>query len=398
MMSARLFLTSLAFTVVVLAQQSALERAWNLAASGKRAEAIDLLNRFVQNNPADADAHLLLGSLLMEQGDRMRSIEELQAGVRLSPHSEEAVNALGEAYKKFGDTPSAQKAFEQALALKPNYAVGHLNLGDTLLAQNDLTGAAAHLDRAISLLDKKDDAADAHYLRAKVFSAQNQPGTAAKQLELAVKLRPNFAQAWSDLGQARKTLFDDAGAVAAFDRAVTLNPNDAVAQYRLGAEYLHQGNNREAIKHLQASNKLSPADQSTLNSLQMALRQSGDTAGANQIRKQLVDLLAERDRINQNKLRAVRINNEGATLEQSGNLKAALAKYKEAATLDPDHEGIQINYAVALLRVGEWADGLNLLHDLSLKDPANAQLKAALKDALHQAPPALQPSWKGDIH
>ncbi len=379
------------------AQQKPLERAWDLAASGKQAQAIQLLQQIVRSDPDNPDAHLLLGSLLMEQGDKAESIEQLTAGVRLRPGSEEAQNALGEAYKKFGDTAAAQTAFEKAVALKPDDGIAQSNLGQVLFEQGNIAEAEKHLDRAISLLNSSDDAADAHYLRAKTYLAQGEAQQAIKQLEQAVAIRANFAEAWSDLGQARKSLLDDAGALAAYQRAVASNPQDAVAQYRLGAEYLRQDKPHPALEHLRRAYELNRADQSTLNALQMALRQEGDIQGANRVKQQLAELLRQRDQVNQNKLAAVRLNNDGAALEKSGDLRGALAKYREAARLDPDHVGIRINYGVALLRLGQWTQGLDELHTALLREPGNSKLEATLKDALAQAPRGTVPKWKDDV-
>src|SRR5581483_1776387 len=94
---------------------------------------------------------------------------------------------------------------------------------------------------------------------------------------------------------------------------------------------------------------------------------------------------------NQNAVAAIKINNEGASLEKAGNMPAAVEKYREALNLYPDHVGIRVNYAIALLRTGEWTEGLNQLHEAGLRDPANAKIKAALQDALSQAPPHLVP-------
>ena len=222
-------------------QQAKLEQAWKLAANGQRGEAIQILQTLIASEPRNTDARLLLGSLLMEAGDKSSSIEQLQTAAKQRPRSVEAQNALGEAYYKFGEVAAAKSAFENALAIKPDYGVAQLNLGQVLVMQGELDGAAKHLDRAIPLLKETEDSANAHYLRGKIYSAQNQPRAAATRFETAVRIRPDFAEAWSELGQTRKQLLDDAGALTAFEHAVSANSSDAVAQYRLGAEYLHQG-------------------------------------------------------------------------------------------------------------------------------------------------------------
>jgi tetratricopeptide (TPR) repeat protein len=383
-------------SVVLLAQQP-LDRAWDLAAKGQRQEAIRTLRALVDTDPKNADARLLLGSLLMEEGDRAGSIEQLTSAVRLKPKSAEAENALGEAYNNFGDSPGARAAFAKAVSIDPRYATGQLNFGQALLVAGDAPKAAEHLDQAIHLLGHNDDAADAHYLRAKICAAQGEAQRAAEHLEQAVSIRPNFAAAWSDLGQARRTLLDDAGALGAFQRAVDSNQNDAVAQYRLGAEYLRQSQPHLAVQHLEKANQLNATDQSTLNSLQIALRQDGRTGDADRVKQKLSELLIEKDRVNQNQLKAVKLNNEGVEFQKSGDLQRAVAKYREAANLYPEHVGIRVNYAVALLRLGQWAEGLDELHQAMQREPGNEQIRATLKDALAQAPANAIPKWKQEV-
>ena len=82
---------------------------------------------------------------------------------------------------------------------------------------------------------------------------------------------------------------------------------------------------------------------------------------------------------------AIRLNNEGVTLEKNGDLKAAVETYRRALELDPAHNGIRVNLAVALLRTGDWREGLDLMREAVRRDPNNPTLKAALDDALKQA-------------
>jgi Flp pilus assembly protein TadD len=85
------FVTVLACGAVLLAQEP-LERAWQLAANGQRQEAVRVLRELIETNPQNADARLLLGSLLMEEGQGEESISQLTAAVRLRPRSVEAEN------------------------------------------------------------------------------------------------------------------------------------------------------------------------------------------------------------------------------------------------------------------------------------------------------------------
>jgi protein O-GlcNAc transferase len=330
---------------------------------------------------------LLLGSILAEDGVRPESIEQLAEAVRLRPRSAEAQNALGEAFNAFGESKMARAAFAKAVALDPAFAAAQVNLGQILVEAKEFDAASEHLDRALRSLGTSPDAALAHYLRAKVNTEHNETQEAVRHLEQAVSLRPDFAEAWSDLGQARKTLLDSAGALIAFQKAVAASPDDAVSQYRLGSEYLQRGEGLPAIQHLEKSLQLTPDDQSTLFALQIAYRRNGQLERAAEMKARLTGLLRKRDEAAQHALAAVQINNEGAALEKAGNLHGALEKYRAALDLSPEHVGIRVNYAAALLHLGQLNEGILELREALRRDPDNSAIRQALDRALAKVSP-----------
>ena len=67
-------------------------------------------------------------------------------------------------------------------------------------------------------------------------------------------------------------------------------------------------------------------------------------------------------------------------------MRGALEKYRAALDLVPSHVGIRVNFAVALLRLGQWKEGLAQLREAVRREPGNAMFQAVLNDALAQAP------------
>jgi protein O-GlcNAc transferase len=379
------FLLLIACASVALAQKPAVETAWQLLAQGKRDQAVAFLRDLIRSDPRNPDARLLLGSVLMEAGQREESIAQLREGVRLLPQSAEAHNALGEAYNTFEQPDAARPEFERAVQLDPRHAQAQANLSEVLLKSGEPAAAAAHLDRAIRLFGRKEDAAVPHYLRAKIYTEAGDAARAASELQDAVELRPDFAEAWSDLGNARKSLSDGEAALAAFRRAVALSADDAVARYRLGAQLLETGAAHEAVEHLEAAVRLDARNQSALNALQRALRQDGQMERANAVRQQLAQLLRERDAADQKMVAAFELNNRGAELEKADDLRGALEKYRAALELMPGHTGIRTNVAAALLRLGNWEEGIAQLDEALRREPGNTKLQQALAQALAQA-------------
>ncbi len=375
-------LTLVACSALAQAQRSPVDAAWDLLARGQRSEAAELLYKVIQAHPTNADARLLLGSILMEEGQRSPSIAQLSEAVRLKPDSPEAQNALGEAYKTFGNPQAARGCFEKAISLNPDFVAAQVNLGFVLIESGEFSDAAPHLERAIRLMGQSPDAAYPHYLLAKVFTAQGRVQRAAAELQQAVSLQPDFAEAWSDLGEARVTLLDDAGALAAFEKAVRFAPNDPVAQTRLGMELLNQKKAAEAIPHLEEAVRLNPHSQSGLYGLERALREDDQIVQSEAVKEKLAEVLHERDRAAQNSFAAIQLNDQGAALEREGKLREALEKYEEALKLDPERVGIRVNVAAALLRLGRWDQGVAELREALRNDPNNLAVKKALEDAL----------------
>ena len=201
-----------------------------------------LLRDECRKHPQNVDARLLLGSLLSESGEAAEGISHLREGLRLRPRSAMAHNALGEALSDIGNFQEAREEFERAVALDPKLAPARENLGLMRLQGGDLAGAAQQLNRAIQLYGQREAGAYAKYLRARVHTASG----ALEKAETAptsrpVALRPDLAEAWSDLGQVREKLDDDGVRWPALQRSVEVNPEGAVARTRLGSLYLRLG-------------------------------------------------------------------------------------------------------------------------------------------------------------
>ncbi len=381
------------FLVLLFQTSEPLELAWQLAARGDRTGAEAVLQKLLLSDAKNTDAHLLYGNLLVEDGKKDAALTELNIAVAQRPGSAEAWNSLGEACRRFKKKPEALAAFHKAVAADQQYGVAQSNLAESLYEAGQKNAAKEHAARALALLGRSKDGADPAYLLGKLELDAANPLKAANYFTQAVQLMPEFAPAWSDLGQAKKLLLDDAGAIAAFAQAAKLDPADAVNQYRLGAEYLRQDKPQEALGPLEAAARANVDDQSTLNALATAYQRVGRLEEAAQTRRKLSEVIRRRDRESQDALSALRLNNQAAELEKAGKLSEALDLYKQAVALNGKHAGMRTNYAVVLLRLGRWREGLEQLHTAQELDPDNVQIQTALKDAISQAPASELPDW-----
>lgn len=379
------FCAAMVCTEGSLAAQSSLNQAQVLISKGALNEGVAMLRRIAEKNPNDARAHLMLGKALAVEGARSESIDQMMEAIRLSPNSATAHNELGMVLSRFLESGRAREAFEKALELDPQFTDAHVNLALILAQNGEFEAAHQHLDRAIELKSSVATSARAYYVRAMVWSEQEDNQKAIRDLEKATQLNPAYFEAWLDLAQLRYSGSDSAGALTAAKKAVEINPQSPAAQYQLGRFYMASGNTAEALKHLKTAVSLGSDDKATLYALTRALRAAGRLDEAQAVDKQVIELGRRSLNASEVSLTASGLNGEGIRLEKTGDIQAALAKYKEALDLDPTGYGFRLNYALALCRLARWDDGVIQLREVLKEDPDNADAAKALYIAEEQA-------------
>jgi tetratricopeptide (TPR) repeat protein len=364
--------------------QPDLQTVRELLSKGSFDKAVPILRQMIAADPNRADTRLLLGTTLALEGSRGEAIEQMAEAVRLQPSSAETHNAYGKVLSRFVELKAARQEFEQALQLDPTLAEADVNLSLLLAQAGEVSEASEHLDHAIELQGNGPNSAYAHYLRAKMWGAQDQLEKAIRELQKAVQLRPDYQEAWSDLGGMQRLALDNTGAVRALQKAVALKPDDGLAQYRLGQLYLQNGDSTRAINHLKKALAQTPNDRGTLFNLMLALRKTGQVEGAKAIEKRIAALQQQDNRASEVGFAASALNSEGIQLEKSGDVRGALAKYRAALDLDPTGNGFRLNYALALCRLSRWQDGIRELREVLRVDPDNADAAKALYVAVDQ--------------
>jgi len=356
-------------------------RARQLLQAGSTDQAIILLRHAIERDPRNADAHLLLGTALALVPEEAESIQELRQAVALRPDGG-AYYTLGTALARFDDLKAAREAFEKALVLEPDFADAHVGLGLILAQQQDLDSAKDHFERALKGQGSAPSAARTHYLLAKLFTSQHQYTQARRELEAAIKLRPMYAQAYLALGLVSKDLHDEAGALAAFEQAARLSPDDPETQYQLGSALLRGNRAGIAVSHLQKAVELRPGDQSTLSQLCRALYRAGRKGEAERCEQKMTEIAKAAAAADSRMLAAAEANNQGVELESRGDLLGALQKYRAAVDLYPYRIEFERNLGLVFCRLGQWEDGVAQLRKVLKQHPGDVEATRALYIAL----------------
>ena len=177
--------------------------------------------------------------MLLGQDKLDEAVARYSQAVALRPDYAEAHNNLGNALLAAGPAPTRPwHSSSKRLALKPNYADAHYNLGNTLKNQGQLDRAAACYLQAIAL---RPDHAEAHYNLGNTLQAAGQarPGPGAVRASLA--LRPDYAKAVKNLALTLRDQLRLAEARQAFERLHALEPDEPDAELGLATCYLVEG-------------------------------------------------------------------------------------------------------------------------------------------------------------
>lgn len=162
------------------------------------------------------------------------------------------LNTLGVAHMNQQRPGDAEKYFEQALGADPTFEVARLNLGISLLAQQKLEPARTALAAAAAKLPNDP------YAWYNLGLTYKDLGDAEKGVEAFTHATQiaNEADPWYFVGYLNSQLQRYDLAIAAFQRALTLFPYHASAEFGLARAYQRSGNAEAAKEHLAKFQKI----------------------------------------------------------------------------------------------------------------------------------------------
>ncbi|MGB7921613.1 MAG: TonB family protein [Pyrinomonadaceae bacterium] len=144
-----------------------------------------------QSSPIES-AERERGKQLYERGDTDGAISALRTAVKKHETDADAWHYLGLALSRDGKSQEARKAFEEAVRLRPGFALAHSNLAYMLLELNRLAEAKGAAQRALATDSGN---ALAHYVIGAALLREGDPQNALKEAEAALKTRADFPAA-----------------------------------------------------------------------------------------------------------------------------------------------------------------------------------------------------------
>ncbi|WP_169309088.1 tetratricopeptide repeat protein [Desulforhopalus sp. IMCC35007] len=100
-----------------------------LAYAGKVDEALAAIRQCIKKSPSRAKAHIVLGYLLLDNGDLQQAMASFEKALELQPMSSTAKTGKGIVLARTGAYAAAESILQEALKLNPDPARTYYELG-----------------------------------------------------------------------------------------------------------------------------------------------------------------------------------------------------------------------------------------------------------------------------
>jgi len=307
------------------------------------------------------------GILFASRGDYEIAIEEFTEALKQQPNNGAIYAHRGNAYQKKGGLDEAIEDYNQAIKLVPNdaktynnrchaYSIKGIvekfikmleNTNEDELTQNQgnayLDKAIADCNQAIRLVPNY---AEAYVNRGDVYKDKGNRDKAIADYNQAIKLAPNYAEAYFKRGFIYRDSNHDK-AIADYSRAIKLDPNNTTlgVYVERGKVYEKKGDYDKAIADFGQAIKQNPNDANAYDSRGDAYFQKNDYD------KAIADY-------NQ----AIRLNpnyddayfDRGAAYFQKNDYDKAIADYNQAIRLNPNYDDAYFDRGLAYYKKGDY--------------------------------------------
>jgi tetratricopeptide (TPR) repeat protein len=307
---------------------------------------------------------LALGDARRLNSDLVAAIQAWESALRSGGPADELHLRLAQAHRQSGSYPAAITDLQAYLDLHPTDAAQHYQLG-LLLAAHQPEAALAHLiqagdldpllapkvkvlQRSIASARRSEDTTYTLLASGRALAALDEWELAAQAFSQVVKFRPDYAEAWAFLGEARQHI--DADGLPEIQKALELDPDSLSANTFMALYWQRKDRSDLALVYLQKASRLDPGNPT----LQAEI---------------------------------------GKTLSSLGNLSVALSHYQRATELAPRDPTFwrllatfSITYELEVRQVGLPAARQAVIFDPS--DPAALDVMAQVFILLEDLPSA----------
>jgi protein O-GlcNAc transferase len=161
--------------------------------------AVSITNEF----PKHPFSWKVLGAVLGQEGRNSEAVSANRTAIALSPQDAELHSNLGNSLKELGRLEEAEVSLKRSIELKPDFSQAYGNLGLVQQVLGRFDESEESFRRSIEL---NSDYTDSHYNLGNTLANLGKKAGAQASYKRAIALKPNFPEAYSNLGHILQSL------------------------------------------------------------------------------------------------------------------------------------------------------------------------------------------------
>ena len=325
------------------------------------ANALNNYQTVLNSDPNHAEANHRFGILSIQLGEIENSLIFLQTAINVNPSIHEYWVPFIDALIRLDRLSDAEIVLDQA------GSIGHDQEIFSKLYHNLKVKKFANQEAAGLKLDN----ADAYNSEGVALKNQGKSDEALAAFKKAISIEPNCADALNNMG----ILIQEQGkleeAIEAYKKALAIKPDFAKAYYNMGSA-LHEGGKLDlAVDAYRKFLSIEPDFADAYNNMGSALQEQGKLEEAIEVYRKAISI---------NPNFADVYYNIGGALHEQGKLDKAIEFYKKAISIKPDFAELYVNMGVTLQEQGKLQKAIKAYNKaLSIKpDFADACLNIGI--------------------
>ncbi len=319
-------------------------------------EALSWYQKAMEGDTHNSDLYTGIARQLIGLERLSEARDTLLKAVEIDPAHAEAQTMLGVYYHKIAnDFPTAERHYKAAIQADPKYVRPQDHLAQLQISLERLEDARITYE---DLCQNVPDAFEGHFGLASVLGKQDKNDDAVRELQSAIKIRPEEPESYRLLGQALAKLGkrdESQSALKQYQqrkeiqnketlllRSVRRNPNEIDNWLQLAGHYWRNRDPRKAIDAFERALELDPQRHSLYGYIGVLYLQLKETETARRYLLQAIDFDSQNPE---------HYNNLGVSYMFEKNYSAATNAFKKSIDLGSKDPRVNNNYQAALSKI-----------------------------------------------
>ena len=292
------------------------------AREGDLESAEKLVRQALEDNPNYVEGHLDLALVLVQQNRKADAERELEKAAALAPKDSATLSTVGKAEMKMGENTKGVEFLRRVVELAPDLAAAHLDLA---LALADSYNLPAALEQATEAVRLAPQSGVAHFYRGRVLYDMGRGSEAQPEFETACRLNSQMPEPRYFLALIEKQNGNYKAAATLLEETVQRQPGNAMAWYMLGQSLEKESDTAKAVAAWRKAIEIDPKFSQALISLARVLR-STDAAESDRLMARYTAVQRERQILD----RADTLANNGIEAASAHDWPGAIQLLQEA--------------------------------------------------------------------